>query len=198
MKTISLIIGFVLSGLMLQAQENAADNSVAQDITNRFKAVETLQSDFVQEKHMTLLSEPVISKGYLAFSKNPAQIRWEYTEPFHNGFLLTGAKTFRLEKGTKTPVKNSMARNLATQMMMWLTFDLTELAKTYEVDFFDGGVTLTPKTPNAALEKITAWFSSKNPQALEKIRLDELGGDYTLLLFQNPQINTSLAKELFQ
>ena len=197
MKKLSILICFVLLSVTLQAQERDA-TSVAQDIVARFNAVQTLASNFVQEKHMTLLSEPVISRGKFAFSKEPAQIRWEYTEPFQNGFLLSGGKTFRLEKGIKTPVKNTLARNIASQMMMWLTFDLEQLSKTYEINYFEGGVVLTPKEKITALEKITAWFSPENPQALEKIRLEEPGGDFTQLVFENPQINQPLAKDTFQ
>ena len=198
MKKISLIISFFLLGVLVQAAENITTDSLAQDVAKRFNAVKTLSSNFVQEKHMALLAEPVTSKGKFAFSKEPAQIRWEYTEPFQNGFLLTGGKTFRLEKGTKTPVKNTLARNIAAQMMIWLTFDLEQLSKTYEVSYFEGGVVLAPKEKITALEKITAWFSAQNPQALERIRLEEPGGDFTQLTFENPQINKPLAKDTFE
>ena len=197
MKKISLMISLCLLGVLSRAQENKSVPTV-QEIAARFAAVQTLSSNFVQEKHMTLLTEPVVSSGKFAFSKHPAQIRWEYTTPFQHGFLLTGGKTFRLEKGNKTPVKNTLSRNIAAQMLVWLTFDLEELAKTYEITVFDGGVMLTPKVSITPLEKITAWFSAQNSQVLEKIRLDEPGGDFTQLIFENPQLNSPLAKELFQ
>ncbi len=197
MKQIIFIICLLVVSGFIQAQE-AVSNDTASDIAARFLAVNTLVSNFVQEKHMTLLTEPIISKGKFAFSKDPAQIRWEYTEPFQNGFLLIGTKTFRLEKGSKIPVSTTLARNIATQMMLWLSFDLEELSKTYEIDYFDGGVTLAPKNKLTSLEKVTAWFSIKNPQTLEKIRLDEPGGDFTQITFENPQINTVLDKDLFK
>lgn len=198
MKKISLIICFILMSLMIAAEENFSADLTAEDVIARFHAVQTLTGNFVQEKHMTLLAEPLTSKGKFAFSKDSAQIRWEYTEPFQNGFLLTDGKMFRLEKGNKTLIKNMLARNIAAQMMMWLTFDLEQLSKTYELAYFEGGVVLTPKEKITALEKITAWFSTQNPQALEKIRLDEPGGDFTQLTFENPQINQPLAKDTFK
>ena len=189
---------FFSVGVMAQDLQPAEENSLAQEIQQRFASVQTLSASFTQEKHMSLLEQPVTSAGYFAFSKDPAKIRWEYTEPFQNGFLMSEGKTFRLEEGIKKPVKNAMSSHIAAQMMMWLSFDLTELSKNYEVEYFERGVMLYPKGKITVLQKITAWFSTENPQALEKIRLDEPGGDYTLLRFLNPQINQPLKKELFQ
>lgn len=183
-----------------QAQDSAAKSAdaYAQEIISRFGAVETLQSKFTQEKHLTLLTEPVESKGAFAFSKQGAQLRWEYTEPFQNGFLMDGGKTYRLEKGVKKTVKGVMSRNVAAQMLVWLTFDLKTLAETYDISYFEGGVTLTPNNDkNRLLDKITVWFAKDNPQALSEIRMDEPGGDYTLLRFYDTHINGPLPKDAF-
>ena len=197
MKKSILLFVLICFGITGFAQPNVAQSKTSQAVVDRFAAVQTLQSSFVQEKHLALLNSPIISTGQFAFSKNPAQIRWEYMTPLQNGFLLTDGKTYRLEKGAKKLVNSALSKNIAVQMMTWLTFDLPELSKTYEVSFFDGGVELAPKEKTVGLEKITAWFSVENPQALSRIRLDEPGGDYTLLRFENTQINISLAKELF-
>ena len=170
----------------------------AKDIQARFGAVQTLQSHFVQEKHLTLLTEPVVSRGVFYFTKTPARIRLEYTEPFQNGFLLNQDKTYRLEQGRKKQVKNVMARTIANQMRTWLLFDLPTLSNSYEISYFDGGVVLTPKDNKLALEKITVWFSKDNPQALYQIRMDEPGGDFTQLTFTQTRINEPVSEEIFQ
>ena len=173
----------------------------ADDLTQiaaRFSAVQTIHSRFMQEKHMALLTEPVVSEGVFSFEKSPARIRWEYQKPFKNGFILDGASAFRLEEGKKTPVKGVMARNIAAQMLVWLTFDLKTLSETYAISYFEGGVTLTPKNDkNRLLDKITVWFAKDNPQALSEIRMDEPGGDFTLLKFSDTQINKPLPKDAF-
>lgn len=174
------------------------DDAYAREIITRFGAVQTIHSRFTQEKHLALLSEPVESKGVFSFEKNPARLRWEYTEPFQNGFLMDGNKTYRLEKGVKKPVKGVMARNVASQMLVWLTFDLNVLSKTYDISYFEGGVMLSPKhNESRLLDKITVWFAKNNPQALAEIRLDEPGGDYTLLKFSDTQTNQPLPKDAF-
>ena len=111
---------------------------------------------------------------------------------------MDGDKTYRLEKGVKKAVKGVMSHHVASQMPVWLTFDLKALAETHDISFFERGVTLTPKNnDNRLLDKITVWFAKDNPQALSEIRLDENGGDYTLLKFSDTQINQPLPKDAF-
>lgn len=176
-----------------------ADEERSRETAKRFAEVNTIQSRFVQEKRMALLTEPVVSEGVFSFQKTPSRIRWEYTSPFQNGFIIDGDKTFRLEKGVKKAVKGVMARNIAAQMLVWLAFDLETLSKTYSVSHFDGGVTLKPLSDtNRMLEQITVWFSPDNPRALSKIEMAEPGGDSTTLLFSDTQINGSLPQDAFK
>ncbi|WP_432634237.1 LolA family protein [Candidatus Avelusimicrobium sp.] len=168
-------------------------------IAARFSAVQTIHSRFTQEKHMALLTEPVVSEGVFSFEKSPARIRWEYQKPFKNGFILDGSSAYRLEEGKKTPVKGVMARNIAAQMLVWLSFDLQTLSKTYAITVFEGGVRLKPLSgKNKMLEEISVWFAADNPQALSKIQMTEPGGDYTVLSFTETQINKPLAEGTFK
>lgn len=199
MKHPLIVLLLLLTPVFAFAQDSVSNEiTLQQEIAVRFSAVQTIQSDFTQEKHLSLLTAPVISKGKFSFTKTPSRLRWENTEPFQTGFLLLENETFRLEKGLKKPIKHAMASQVASQMKMWLMFDLETLAKTHTLDFFDGGVRLTPKKPSNIFTKITVWFSKQNSQALEKIRLDETNGDYTLLSFTNIHINEPIAEEVFQ
>ena len=179
------------------AQEEALSSKI-KEIADRFRAVNTISARFTQEKKLAILNEPVLSRGLFYFSKKPSRIRWEYTEPFQNGFLLDADNTYRLEKGVKKKVKGVLARNIASQMLVWLAFDLQSLSNSYHINLLENGVELTPKSDdNKILEKITVWFSKTNSQALEKIQMDEPGGDNTVLIFENTKINEPIAEELF-
>ena len=86
MKTLITILSlFIFTGI-LYAQEN--DFKEIKDIdkakTELAKLSEntaTIQSKFIQEKHLSFLTENIISKGEFYF-KSPNQLRWEYSEPF--------------------------------------------------------------------------------------------------------------------
>ena len=213
MKILLLVLALFLTPLAwaepAQKAEFAGEVSPTQNVSQktddlaqiaaRFSAVQTIHSRFTQEKHMALLTEPVVSEGVFSFEKSPARIRWEYQKPFKNGFILDGASAFRLEEGKKTPVKGVMARNIAAQMLVWLSFDLQTLSKTYAITVFEGGVRLKPLSDkNKMLEEISVWFAADNPQALSKIQMTEPGGDYTVLSFTETQINKPLAEGTFK
>lgn len=206
MKTFLMLLTlFLLSGPVAgqpaasAASERQEDSSVTAQqaaITARFAAVNTIESRFTQEKHMALLDKPVTSEGLFYFEK-PGRIRWQYTKPFQNGFLIDGKKTYRLEKDQKEEQKNPMAYNLAAQLLAWLTFDLETLSKQYSVQFTPQGVILTP-LKEGFISQITVTFSATNPQALSRVEIAETGGDKTVLRFINPKTNQKLPAEAFK
>ncbi len=180
------------------AQQKAAGPSVPdkEAVTARFATVNTIESRFTQQKFMALLEEPVTSEGVFYFEK-PSRIRWQYTKPFQNGFLIADGVTYRLEKDKKEEQKNPLAHNIAAQLLAWLTFDLEALSKQYAVEFTADGVVLTP-LKKGFINRIKVTFSAQNPQALSKVEILENGGDKTVLRFTHPKTNHKLPAEAFQ
>lgn len=165
-------------------------------IAARFAAVNTIESRFTQQKYMALLDEPVTSEGVFYFQK-PGRIRWQYTQPFQNGFLIVDGTSYRLEKDKKEKQTSPLASNMAVQMLAWLTFDLEALSKQYSLAFTENGVVLTP-LKEGFLKQIEVEFSKQNPQALSRVEIQEAGGDKTVLSFHNPKTNQPLAAEVFK
>lgn len=175
--------------------ESLPEEQIAQ-IAARFAAVNTIETRFTQEKHMALLEEPVHSEGVFYFQK-PGRIRWQYTKPFQNGFLIIGDKTYHLEKDQKEEQKNPLAYNIASQMLVWITFDLEKLSKQYKVTPRENGVVLVPLS-KGIIERIEVTFAVENPQALSKVEVIETTQDKTVLHFINPKTNQPLAPEVFE
>lgn len=194
---LSLFFSFLCFGPVL-AQQPAADSSVPdkEAVAARFAAVNTIESRFTQQKFMALLEEPVTSEGVFYFEK-PSRIRWQYTKPFQNGFLIADGVTYRLEKDKKEEQKNPLAHNIAGQLLAWLTFDLEALSKQYAVEFTADGVILTP-LKKGLINQITVTFSAQNKQALSRVEILENGGDKTVLRFTHPKTNQKLPAEAFQ
>src|SRR5574343_1418923 len=57
------------------------------------KTVSTIESDFVQEKNLSMLSEKIISKGKFVFKKEN-QLRWEYSLPYKYLIVINKEKIF--------------------------------------------------------------------------------------------------------
>ena len=64
------------------------EDLVLQNYAKQMNSGETLRSNFVEEKHLSLLDQPIRSEGIFLFNKNTQKLRWQYQKPFENGFLI--------------------------------------------------------------------------------------------------------------
>src|SRR6188768_3222118 len=62
-----------------------------QSLAKSTAALKTLQSDFVQTKHLSLLAEKISSKGKFYYSKED-KVRIEYTAPFQYLLVMNGGQ----------------------------------------------------------------------------------------------------------
>ena len=69
-----------------------ADDAL-QNYAKQISTVQMLQSHFTEEKHLSLLNEPIQSEGTLSFNKNTQQLRWQYQKPFEKTFLKISKST---------------------------------------------------------------------------------------------------------
>ena len=58
------------------------------------ETVKSIRADFIQEKHMKILTRPFVSKGILLY-RVPGGLRWEYTEPVKSVLLMFDGRTKR-------------------------------------------------------------------------------------------------------
>lgn len=162
----------------------------------QMKQVKTLQSNFTEEKHLSLLDQPIESTGQLRFDKDTQQLYWQYETPFQNGFLIEKGQVYRLKGKNKVPVQNAMGRMMAAQMVVWLTLDFDALKQDYEISLNGREITFIPRNKaHKVVRQITVWLDEKNPQIVKQVKMDEPSGDAVLWKFTQVRINIPLNKE---
>ncbi|MDR2945539.1 MAG: outer membrane lipoprotein carrier protein LolA, partial [Candidatus Adiutrix sp.] len=87
----------------------------------------SLSGEFVQEKKLNFLAEPLVSKGKFHFSR-PDYLEWEYVEPAPSGLTVQGGRAEAWagppEKRVKQPEGMAeAARLVAGQVMLWMNLD---------------------------------------------------------------------------
>ncbi len=87
-------------------------------------AVSSVQADFIQEKHLQILAQPLLSRGRFLF-KAPDSLRWEYTSPFHSILLMDKGRVKKfIEKNGRMVEDTSMAMNgmqvVMTEISGWM------------------------------------------------------------------------------
>ena len=191
---LSLLLCLLVCFSWAQSQQGALRNYAKQIST-----VQTLQSNFIEEKHLALLDQPIQSQGTLAFDKKAQKLRWQYQKPFENGFLIEKDKSYRLQAHTKKPIESTMGRMFISEMLGWLTLDFDSLQKNYQIRHQGTEITFVPYLKeHKIVKKITVWLDEKDPRIVTQVKMEEPSGDFIVWKFNNTQINPQLPAEVFQ
>ena len=163
----------------------------------------TIQSDFVQEKNLSVMSEKIITKGQFFF-KRDNMLRWEYTDPFK--YLIVMNKNKILVKDENKEKKYDMQSNKMFQDINKMVigsvqgkiFDTGD----FKYHFYQNDklylVALEPLSKNlkSYLKTIHIYFD-KMHYGVSKLTMEELSGDYTNIIFSNRKENAEISNEKF-
>ncbi len=165
--------------------------------------ITSLKSDFVQEKNLSLLEETITSKGVFYFQKEN-KVRLEYREPFKYLMVINGTKV--LVKDDQRENKMDMQSSKMFQQINQIMIDCVQGTAFYNPDFtiyaFEGDSEYKLKMIPAVkglkefFESIDIYVNKENFSAT-KLQMNEVGGDYTIITFNNKELNVALKDELF-
>ena len=198
------IIGF--AGWPTIVSEASQDNAkIFLEIAASASRVETLSSDFTQEKHLSLLDKVLTAKGRF-FYKRDNRLRWELSEPVASGFAVNGKYASRWDAQTETPQTFNVRRVpfikiFSEQVFSWARADFKQLQKQYHIQVLGHEPVDLKLNPKSAQEKkyldyLRIVFAA-DASHVRSVEVHEPDGDFTAIRFFNTQINVSLSDELF-
>ncbi len=165
--------------------------------------VETIRAGFIQEKHLRILTKPLVSKG-IFYYQAPRSLRWEYKSPVRSILLMHRGKIRRYIEGSGGLAEDSSAGLQAMQSV------LQEISKWLKGDFGnnpmfspslkrDGKIVLTPKEKAfASIIKRIELILSDRPGVIESVTIYEGKDSFTKIEFQNVKVNDPLKESLFK
>jgi outer membrane lipoprotein-sorting protein len=163
----------------------------------------TIQSDFLQEKRLSMLEEVMISKGHFTFKKEN-NVRWEYVDPIDYAIIVQEGK-FTIWDGEKIQAFDIESNRMFTEINNMIVTSVSGnfLNKPdFESTFFENKnfylVRLIPNNQEVRnmLSSIEIYFEKGNI-AVSKVKFQEPGEDYTLISFTNRRTNEELPEEIF-
>ncbi len=164
--------------------------------TDNFSKVESISSDFVMEKHLSVAQKPLISKGHFYFKKS-GFLYWSYSSPFVFGYLLEDSKVYSWKYiGSKKKVeditKQTYAKRMVEFIYMFLSMDMKKISQTYELKEQKNTLELYPKnSKDNTLEKIKLYLDSDKTIVTEVDIIDK-SGDNTIIRFYNSLTNIDI------
>jgi outer membrane lipoprotein-sorting protein len=200
--TLSVIFCFsVYAGVLLaDEQSNLTPKVALSHIKQAMSKVEEIRANFVQEKHLSLFEHTLIISGNLEI-KFPHYFKWVVSSPLKSEIIADGDTVTTWDEETDQKVtmsvkSNPVIKNIWTQIDSWFLGKYDILAKSYAISIKSDKplvLTFVPKSKplSAAVKKITVYFR-EDKKYLQKVILEEVGGDSTVMKFSNIKIKESL------
>jgi outer membrane lipoprotein-sorting protein len=166
--------------------------------------IHTVESDFIQEKKLSILTNSLVSKGQFWF-KRENNIRWEYLQPYKYLIIISQDKIFIKEEKDQKQYdiqSNRMFQEMNKFISGCIQGDILKNEKEYKIGYFEDGryyfVTLVPVSEKMRqmLNEIQIWFD-RTDLTVARIRMLESGGDYTKIDFVSKKVNTDIPIEKF-
>jgi outer membrane lipoprotein-sorting protein len=174
------------------------------ELQKESKNTTSIVCDFVQERHLSAMTQPLVSGGDFWFKK-PASVRWEYTEPFQYLIILTKKKVFVKEDNSQQEYdmqSGSVFQNLGEIMFSFILGDLDAAEKDYSIEFFENKelffVNLIPKNPQVAAMTLIELYFDKKDYSLTKIIMHDSDKEFTSITFTNKVLNGPVSNDKFR
>lgn len=183
----------------------ANSSGFKQKLNEISKSINTIQSEFIQEKHLTVLSDKIVSSGKFFFKKEN-QLRWEYTSPFKYLIILSNDKVYIKDESKTNQYdigSNKVFMEINNIMSGAVRGNLLQDGTKYVSSYYENNknylVVLTPidKTMKDYIKSIYLYFDKKN-YTVTMIKLVENSDDYTLIQFNDRKQNIVISDDLFK
>jgi outer membrane lipoprotein-sorting protein len=182
--------------------DSAALEEVLSRLEERVAGIETLKADFVQQKFLAILDDPLLLKGTIAMEK-PDLFSWKVREPLKYSMVIRGEVVRQWDEDTRRVEKISLSKNpvfamAIHQMREWLSGAYRSMLGQYQVTIVDReplSLEFVPRDTALAQEVIavvTVEFD-RDDRYIRRIDIREKEGDRTLITFSNTRLNAPIA-----
>lgn len=207
LKTLFKVSFSTILFLILTQNTFSADvDTVLSDVEKNMSSIETIQTSFVQNKHMAMFDMPIIIKGKI-FIQNPDKFAWIVKEPIVYSLIISKDKIIKWDESNGIQVislnDNPMFRAMIEQITFWFSGSYASCKDDYDIKLISmepGILEFTPKKHNPAskmLSSITLEFQN-DKKYISKIKLNEKNQDSTEIIFKDVLINSKIASSVWE
>jgi len=164
----------------------------------------SITSNFVQEKHLTMMDEVLISRGKFLFKKEN-HVKWQYTSPIHYAIVINGDE-FTINNDGKISrfdtESNKLFKEINNMIVMAIRGDFMDNNNFSSAFYENNTYYLAALTPDIEqlkniLVSIEIYFDKKD-FGVRQVRFIESGGDFTLIVFKNRKTNIKIPDNQFK
>ncbi|MBS1623834.1 MAG: outer membrane lipoprotein carrier protein LolA [Bacteroidetes bacterium] len=198
------LFSFTFSGIYAQSFTPVKDEAaVRKKFAEVSQATKSIRSDFTQEKNLSMLAEKVVSKGLFYFKK-PNMVRLEYTHPFKYLLIMNNGKATIKDDAKTTQL--DMHKTKIFQQVNNLIVDCVQGSalsnSNFQVKIYESTtqIRMDMKPLAKGLKEFFSdiiIFIDKTDYSVNKMQMNELSGDNTVITFSNKKINGDIPDAVF-
>lgn len=163
----------------------------------------SIKAAFSQSKHVSILSNKLEAKGTMFFKK-PNLLKWSYTEPYNYAVLLNGNEVKINDEGKVNSfgIQNSKVFREMNDLIVNSVQGNVLREDKFDISYYENEklylAKLKPKEKSLQeyIERIDIYFE-KSDFTVNKLQLHEPEGDYTMITFNNKELNGSIPDNEF-
>lgn len=177
--------------------------AVKEQLRTNSESTTSVSSNFIQEKHLTMMDEVLISEGRFLFKKEN-KVRWEYTDPINYAIIINGNK-FTINNDGKISEfdaeSNTLFKEVNKMIVMAIQGNFIDNPD-YDARFFENDkyILAVLQPNNKMLENILVSievYFSRMDNNVEMVKFIESGDDFTKTVFKNRKVNIDISDEHF-
>lgn len=197
-----LLLSFSIFGQEMQPITNGTD--FEKKLKDAAGEIQSVESNFRQEKFMKVFSEKMVSTGMFYYRK-PNKISMQYDKPMQYAVTINGDRLQTVTGGKKTTVNlgsNRMMAQMKGLIEASMIGNISALDGEYDLHYFQSDseyfvkISPTNKAVKAYIKEIGITFD-KRTMGVKRLRMTENNDDYTDYIFTDSQYNTLQSDEKF-
>jgi outer membrane lipoprotein-sorting protein len=198
------LIGFSFNSFSQEQKMSESEIiTFKQSVAVMAKKIKTLNTDFVQYKHMDFLSKDIETSGKMIF-KEPNTLLWQYKKPYSYSIIFKNGKILINDEGKKSTIDvgNSKLFGKINKLIVGsVSGDLFD-DKEFSIAYFrtkEQNITkFIPKdaTLKKYIKQIELTFD-KDEATVVQVKLIESSADYTRIVLKNKVINAKIDEASF-
>lgn len=192
--------------LILTLASSVAENAPLDAWLRRQSSITSLDSEFIQERKLPALKNPILTPGRLCFSK-PDKIRWQLGKPFETLAIADGKTLTLIEAVSKSARQTDVTSPQAVRfsLLSGKAFQSPEIfQQTFEIieSRVNSGIhQYTLKAKDRRIRSQIPWiFLDIDPtkNELRALELELQDRSRLRTVFQNPRFNEKIDDALFR
>lgn len=201
---IILLMVFSYPAIAISQERTLLKNSteLKKKLIKQSATTKSIIAEFTQEKHVSFMKAPQISKGKFYYQQHD-KMRWEQLTPFNYVLLINNEKIRIKDNGKEKNIKgvNKMMGKINKLMLGLINgkiFENKDFTSKYFSDKDSYIVELNPnnKRLKGIFNSIELTFSKKTSR-LKTLKFFESSGDVSLMNFFNDKFNVSIEASIF-